>query len=206
MSLDGELAVRALGSEVGFVKAFAQAYGFRRITRRNRVILAGRVQVGLARGFAREVVVLDPAGTPARDESGQARTEVVKDLPAGRRFFAGGNTTVRGFQQDRLGVPAVLNEDGLSSGGNGVIVLNGEVRTQITRSFGLVGFIDGGNVFARASDLSLGKLRGAAGIGLRYRSPLGPLRLDFGFKLDRRLIAGVRERGWEFHLSIGEVF
>jgi outer membrane protein insertion porin family len=206
LSLDGELAVRSLGSEVGFVKAFAQAYGFRRITRRNRVILAGRVQVGLARGFAREVVVLDVAGTPARDETGQTRTEVVKDLPAGRRFFAGGSTTVRGFQQDRLGVPAVLNDDGLSSGGNGVIVLNGEVRTQITGAFGLVGFIDGGNVFARASDLSLGELRGAVGLGVRYRSPLGPLRLDFGFKLDRRLIAGVRERGWEFHLSIGEVF
>jgi outer membrane protein insertion porin family len=206
LSLDGELAIRSLGSEVGFVKAFAQAYGFRRITRRNRVILAGRVQIGLARGFAREVVVLDTTGTPSRDESGQTRTEVVKDLPAGRRFFAGGGTTVRGFQQDRLGVPAVLNEDGLSSGGNGVIVINGEVRTQISGAFGLVGFVDGGNVFARASDLSLGRLRGSAGIGLRYRSPLGPLRLDFGFKLDRRLIAGVRERGWEFHLSIGEVF
>ncbi len=206
LSLDGEIAVRALGSEVGFLKGFAQAYGFRRISRRNRVILAGRAQVGLARGFPREVVIVDADGEPLRDTVGALRTQIIEDLPAGRRFFAGGSTTVRGFQQDRLGVPAVLNADGLSSGGNGVIILNGEVRTQLGRGLGLVGFIDGGNVFARASDLALSRVRGAAGLGVRYQSPLGPLRLDFGFKFDRRLIGGKRERAWEFHLSIGEVF
>ncbi len=196
MSLDGEVAARSLGSEVGFAKVFAQAFGFRRITRVNRVVLGGRVQVGIARGFTREVDIPD----------GEGRTELVADLPAGRRFFAGGSTTVRGFQQDRLGVPGVINQDGLSSGGNGVIVINGEVRTQLWTNIAVVGFLDGGNVFARAGDMSLRELRGAAGFGLRYRSPLGPLRLDFGFKLDRRLVSGKRERGWEFHLSIGEVF
>jgi outer membrane protein insertion porin family len=196
MSLDGEVAARSLGSEVGFAKVFAQAFGFRRITRVNRVVLGGRVQVGIARGFTREVEIPD----------GDGRTELVADLPAGRRFFAGGSTTVRGFQQDRLGVPGVINQDGLSSGGNGVIVLNGEFRTQLWTNIAVVGFLDGGNVFARAGDMSLRDLRGAAGFGLRYRSPLGPLRLDVGFKLDRRLVSGKRERGWEFHLSIGEVF
>jgi len=155
------------------------------------------MQVGLARGFSREVVIPGIGGA----------TEIVADLPAGRRFFAGGSTTVRGFQQDRLGVPGVISgEKGLSSGGNGVVVLNGEVRTQLWPSIAVVGFVDGGNVFARAGDISLGDLRGAAGVGIRYRSPLGPLRLDVGFKFDRRFFSGKRERGWEFHLSIGEVF
>jgi len=196
MSLDGEVAARSLGSEVGFAKVFGQAFGFRRLTRVNRVVIGGRVQVGIARGFTRLVTV------PATND----RIEVVADLPAGRRFFAGGSTSVRGFQQDRLGVPGVLNADGLSNGGNGVIVLNGEVRTQLWTNIAVVGFVDGGNVFARAGDMSVRDLRGAAGVGLRYRSPLGPLRLDLGFKFDRRIVSGKRERGWEFHLSIGEIF
>jgi outer membrane protein insertion porin family len=196
MSVDGEVAARSLGSEVGFAKVFGQAFGFRRLTRVNRVVIGGRVQVGIARGFTRLVTV------PSTND----RIEVVADLPAGRRFFAGGSTSVRGFQQDRLGVPGVLNEDGLSNGGNGVIVLNGEVRTQLWTNIAVVGFVDGGNVFARAGDMSVRELRGAAGVGVRYRSPLGPLRLDLGFKFDRRMVSGKRERGWEFHLSIGEVF
>jgi outer membrane protein insertion porin family len=130
----------------------------------------------------------------------------VADVPAGRRFFAGGSTSVRGFQQDRLGVPAILDAAGLSNGGNALIVMNGEVRTQLASSFSVVGFVDGGNVFARVSDVSAGAFRGAAGLGLRYRSPLGPLRLDFGFKFDRRLLSGKRERAWEFHLNMGEAF
>jgi outer membrane protein assembly factor BamA len=196
MSIDGEVAARSLGSEVGFVKVFGQAFGFRRLTRVNRVVIGGRVQVGVARGFTREVPI------PGTD----GETERVADLPAGRRFFSGGGTSVRGFQQDRLGVPGVINQDGLSNGGNGVIVLNGEVRTQLWTDIAVVGFVDGGNVFARAGDMSLAQLRGAAGVGLRYRSPLGPLRLDVGFKFDRRMVSGRRERAWEFHLSIGEVF
>jgi outer membrane protein assembly complex protein YaeT len=206
ISLDGELAARSIGSQVGFVKGFVQALGFRRITRANRVVLGGRVQLGLARGFEREVPVLDVNGNAVIGSSGAALTEVVRDLPAGRRFFTGGGNTVRGYQQDRLGVPGILNADGLSSGGNGLVVINGEVRTLLLPTVGLVGFVDAGNVFAKAGDLALGSLRGAAGVGVRYRSPLGPLRLDVGFKFDRRLVSGVRERGWEFHLSIGEVF
>lgn len=206
ISLDGELAARGIGSQVGFVKGFMQALGFRRITRANRVVLGGRVQLGLARGFEREVPVLDADGNAVVGPSGTTLTEVVRDLPAGRRFFTGGGTTVRGYQQDRLGVPGILNADGLSSGGNGLIVINGEVRTLLFPTVGLVGFVDAGNVFAKAGDLALRSLRGSAGVGVRYRSPLGPLRLDVGFKFDRRLVSGVRERGWEFHLSIGEVF
>ena len=206
LSADAEVASRSLGSQVGFVKAFLQATGFRRITRANRVVLAGRIQVGVARGFERQVTRLDDNGVPILGPDGEPLTDTVADLPAGRRFFAGGSTSVRGFQQDRLGVSGILNATGLSNGGNGLVVLNGEVRTQVLTSVSLVGFIDGGNVFARASDIRPGDFRGAAGLGIRYRSPLGPLRLDFGFKLDRRVFNLKRERGWEFHLSIGEAF
>jgi outer membrane protein insertion porin family len=206
LSADAELAATQIGSEVGFAKTFMQATGFRRITRRGRVVLGARVQLGLARGFPRQVPQLDDLGVPVVGTDGEVPLVTVADLPAGRRFFAGGSTSVRGFQQDRLGVPDVLNAAGLSNGGNGLVIMNGEVRTRLFSTVSLVGFIDGGNVFKRIGDIRAGDFRYAAGFGLRYRSPLGPLRTDFGFKLDRRFVAGKRERGWEFHLSIGEAF
>jgi outer membrane translocation and assembly module TamA len=140
------------------------------------------------------------------------------DLPASQRFYSGGGTSVRGFQLDRLGVPEIMTPDGLSTGGNGLVVLNSEVRTQLWNdqgsrvrlvdTLGVVGFLDAGNVFKNASDIRLQDLRAAAGFGLRLGSALGPIRLDFGFKLRPRIISltGQREKGWEYHLSIGEAF
>lgn len=206
LSADAELAATQIGSEVGFAKTFMQATGFRRVTRRGRVVLGARVQLGLARGFTRQVPQRDLDGQPIIGPDGEVLTVTVADLPAGRRFFAGGSTSVRGFQQDRLGVPEVLNAAGLSNGGNGLVIMNGEVRTRLFSTVSLVGFIDSGNVFKRIGDIRPGDFRSSVGFGLRYRSPLGPLRTDFGFKLDRRIVAGKRERGWEFHLSIGEAF
>jgi outer membrane protein assembly factor BamA len=190
---DGEVALHTIGSEVGYVKAFFQATAFRPVTANRRFVLATRAQLGVAHSF-------EPTGPDER----------VASLPASQRFFAGGGTTVRGFQVDRLGTPELINSDGLSNGGNSVVVLNAELRTIVGklfgRNFGAVGFVDSGNVFPGAGDLSLAQLRTALGFGLRYDSPLGPLRLDFGFKIARRLIGTSRERGWEYHLNLGEAF
>jgi outer membrane translocation and assembly module TamA len=71
---------------------------------------------------------------------------------------------------------------------------------------GAVVFIDGGNVFARAADLSLSDLLGSVGFGGRYRSPIGPIRIDVGFKLDRRSIGGTLEPRYAIHFSIGQAF
>ena len=57
-------------------------------------------------------------------------------------------------------------------------------------------------MFERATHFTLGELRGAGGFGVRYRSPVGPIRLDFGFKMGRR----IGESRGEFHLSIGHAF
>lgn len=201
LSASGELALRRIGSEVGYSKVFFQATWFQAVTSGQRVVLAARSQLGVARGFVRTV---------ERVVDGQPIIEVVADLPASQRFFAGGSTSVRGYQLDRLGVPEILNPDGLSNGGNGLVVLNAELRTVVgrilNRNLALVSFIDGGNIFAKVRDLDLGRLRGASGFGVRYDSPLGPVRLDFGFKMSRLVFAGRRERGWEYHLSIGEAF
>jgi outer membrane protein assembly factor BamA len=202
VSADFETALTLLGSEVDYAKAFLQYLRFTPITRSRRVVLATRAQLGIARAAAREPDEDDPVPFDPDDP--------FDDLPASQRFYAGGSTTVRGFQLDRLGVPEILNSDGLSNGGNAVIILNAEARTQVGDLFGrplaAVLFADGGNVFRRAADLHLGRLRGTAGFGVRWDSPLGPLRLDAGFKFTRNTIGGGRERGWELHLSIGEAF
>jgi outer membrane translocation and assembly module TamA len=175
-----------------------------------RVVAAGRVQLGLARGLERVVPLEDEDGNPVIGPDGEPLTERVADLPASQRFFGGGGTSVRGFQIDRLGVPEILNPNGLSNGGNAVMVVNGEVRSVVLRLFGrdlgAVGFVDAGNVFAKAGDLDLARLRTTVGFGIRYDSPIGPLRLDFGFKTERLVVGGLRERGWEYHFSIGEAF
>jgi outer membrane protein insertion porin family len=200
IGFDAELAGRAIGSEVGFAKSFAQGFFFRRLPGRRGVVLATGVRVGMARGFGREVRRVG--------DDGQVVVDVVSDLPASERFFTGGDTTVRGFSLDQLGTPDTLDDrTGFPLGGNGVIVLNAELRVPVWRDLGIAAFMDGGNVFRRAADISLDDIRGAAGLGLRYRSPIGPLRLDLGFKLDRRVLPnGQLERPRALHISLGQAF
>jgi outer membrane protein insertion porin family len=128
-------------------------------------------------------------------------------LPVSRRFFAGGDTTVRGFALDRLGDDETISPSGFPTGGNGVIILNGEMRVGVTGPVQAVGFLDAGNVVARVSELSPFNLRTAAGFGIRFRSPVGPIRFDLGFKLDRReLSPGRLERRSVWNISLGQAF
>lgn len=195
-SVDGEVALRSLGSEVGFAKTYLQGFLYRRLTPpgRPRLVAAVGARLGLATGFPREVAVSGPAGPRLVTR--------VEDVPASERFFAGGDTTVRGFTLDRLGTPGTVDPNGFPKGGNGLVVLNAELRYQAWRSVGVVTFVDAGNVYAHARDVSLGAMRPSAGVGLRYQSPVGPLRVDLGFKLDRR--AG--ERLTALHVSFGHAF
>ena len=85
-------------------------------------------------------------------------------------------------------------------------MLNAELRAPVFGEFGAVVFVDGGNVFARAADLDLTRLRGSVGLGGRYRSPIGPIRIDIGFKLDRRTLGTQLEPRYAIHFSIGQAF
>lgn len=205
--IDGTAAIRALGSEVGFVRSFAQGFYYRRLPGTSRFVLATGVRLGLAKGIAREVQQIDEAGNPVLNPDGSSAMITVTDLPASERFYAGGDTTVRGFALDRLGTDQTLDANGFPSGGNGLLVGNVEVRAPHWKGLGLVGFLDTGNVFRRVSDINLPELRASAGFGIRYRSPLGPLRIDLGFKLDPRTLAnGNREQRAILHVSLGQAF
>jgi len=126
----------------------------------------------------------------------------VEDLPASERFFAGGDTTIRGFPLDSVGAPNTITPSGFPRGGNAMLLMNGELRLSMWRDVGAAFFLDGGNVYDRIGELDLGEIRGSAGFGLRYKSPIGPIRFDIGFKIDRR----ENESPRAFHFSIGQAF
>ena len=122
-----------------------------------------------------------------------------QEIPLSERFFAGGSTTIRGFPQNSVG-PATIGT--VYPGGNAMLVLNNELRFPMINMFDGVAFVDVGNVYPHVSDFSLSNVRSAAGFGLRVRTPWLLLRLDYGFKLDRR----PGESVGRLFFSIGQAF
>ena len=201
VSGEASMAARALGGEVGFVKTYLQGFWFHRLPGQRRIVFATRTAVGLADGFPREAQPTDADGNPI-----EGPPIIIEDLPASERFFAGGDTTIRGFALDTVGAPDTITPRGFPTGGNAVLIMNGELRVPVWREFGAAVFVDGGNVFRRVTQFDIGELRGSVGFGVRYRSPIGPVRVDLGFKLDRREIGGRLEPRTALHFSFGQAF
>ncbi len=187
LSASGQIAAEAIGSQVGFVKSYFTAQAFHLLPHTNGIVLAGSARVGLAAEFNFE----DP-------------------IPEPERFFAGGDTTVRGFALDALGVRHIppdlihdtINVDGFPIGGDGLVIFNAELRVPVQGGLGVVGFVDTGNVFARASFIDFTELRSAVGGGVRYKSPVGPIRIDLGFKIHPQ--PGESLTAW--YVSFGQAF
>ncbi len=198
LSFDATLAARAIGSEVGFAKGFWQAFVYKQVPKSGGAVVAAGARLGLANGFRQ--AVQEPDGSV---------TVIDQEIPAAERFFSGGDTSVRGFALDQLGSASVLDQNGVSNGGNGLVVFNAELRMPIwkKKSLGGVVFVDTGNVFATMGDVDLGQLRTAVGFGARWKSPVGPLRLDFAWKLKPITFDnGTREKGFAWYITIGQAF
>jgi outer membrane protein assembly factor BamA/autotransporter translocation and assembly factor TamB len=174
-----------LGSDVPFIRYYgqystyfplrqAQRRRFSSEVERPRLVFATAVRLGLARG------------------SGEL-------LPQSERFFAGGSTTLRGFEQNAVGP---VGPTRLALGGDALFLLNNELRFPLVGKVDGVTFVDIGNVFQRINEFSLTDLRKSAGAGLRLRTPWFLVRGDYGLVLDRR--AG--ERRGRFYFSIGQAF
>jgi outer membrane protein insertion porin family len=114
-------------------------------------------------------------------------------LPAAERFFLGGVTSVRGFEFRDLG-PKDL--EGNPLGGTSFVQFNLEIGRNFGRMLRLVAFVDAGNVYNDDNQFDFGELRRSAGFGVRILTPVGPVRLDYGFKLDRRPGESIGEFGF----------
>jgi outer membrane protein assembly complex protein YaeT len=121
-------------------------------------------------------------------------------IPLQERFFNGGENTVRAFHENDLGPRDV---DGEPLGGEAFNVFSVELRHELATNLDGALFWDAGDVAPRAGDfLSLRDVRQGPGVGLRYRLPVGPVRLDLGYNPEPR----GNESSWVLHLSVGMSF
>ena len=159
-----------------FAKAAAGGSAYYGFGPDDRFVLAGRSRIGSIVG---------------------ERTEAV---PADRRFYAGGGGSIRGYEFQRVGP---LDEDNEPLGGRSLLELGGEVRVRLTEEIGAVPFIDGGTVFDSPYPDMDETLRWAAGLGVRYFTGFGPLRLDVAFPLNPRDDV---DDVFQFYVSFGQAF
>jgi outer membrane protein insertion porin family len=125
------------------------------------------------------------------------------DMSITERFFAGGSHSFRGTRNDRLGpIHLATNEP---EGGNVLFLVNMEVTVPSLlipmEDLYYTFFADVGNVFAKSSDLNFNKMERALGFGLKYRTGLGPIRLDFAFNLRR-----LAEKNFLIQIGFGNVY
>lgn len=163
-----------IGSEVGYLRLDAQHFTYRPLY--PSILLATGLRIGAAFPF----------------ESGE-------EIPISERYFLGGSTTIRGFGLDEVG-PTFLGADGrfYPSGGNAMINGNLELRFPLLAGLGGVTFYDFGAVYPLVENISLADLEHALGFGVRFGTPLGPLRLDFGKSL--------KTRDTQFYFTFGHAF
>ncbi len=155
-TLNFSVASKLYGSEANLVSFFGQHQNHRRVGR--SAVLATSLRLGL----------IGPYG-------------VTPEVPISERFFAGGSTSLRGFDLDLAGpLDPVTNKP---LGGNALVILNAELRIPVSGNFALAPFYDTGNVFARIKDIGLSRFSNTIGFGVRYKTPFGPLRVDLGFNL-----------------------
>jgi translocation and assembly module TamA len=137
------------------------------------------------------------------------------DIPVSERYFGGGANDQRGFSERMLS-PSLFGElngnwTSVPYGGGGLFESSFEVRAKLGTikgfAVGGVAFLDGGDVEETFGDIDFTHLHWAAGPGLRVFTPIGAVRLDVGFRLDR---VGHYEpepdSDYAFHLSIGEAY
>lgn len=130
-----------------------------------------------------------------------------QEIPLYERFYVGGINSVRGYGRWRIG-PFVRDDP---IGGRTLVETSVELRHPITEKFGAAVFLDGGRVSRHSYDFPFSTLRYGTGFGIRYGSPVGPLRLDLGFPIQRPLLDRFRkptkeDPRWQVHVSLGATF
>jgi translocation and assembly module TamA len=157
-----------------FVKLRAEASAYRALDADKRFVLAGRVAAGTIYGAS------------------------LASVPANRRFYAGGGGSVRGYGYQDIGP---VNAAGQPTGGRSLIETSAEIRIGVTDTIGLVPFVDAGLVSA-SETFSGAKFKAGAGIGVRYSTPFGPLRVDVAVPLNK----DATDPDYGIYAGIGQAF
>jgi outer membrane translocation and assembly module TamA len=128
-------------------------------------------------------------------------------IPFYKRYFVGGSSSVRGWGRYQV---SPLTPAGQPIGGRTMMEVSTEARFGIRGKLGGVLFVDGGNVWEGPWEVRASELRWAVGPGIRYDTPIGPMRVDLGLQLNpiEGLVVDGREanRKWRVHFSIGQAF
>jgi outer membrane protein assembly complex protein YaeT len=202
-STDLSLTTRALGSSNNFVSFYTQNHYYRKLPA--GLLFSASVSFGTAHPFRGDTII-----------------------PISERFFAGGGSSLRGFEIDHAGPLALSKPDpNLPDkitynpvGGNALLIANGEVRVPLLSRLHFAVFYDTGNVFLNLRDIAFSKFSHASGFGLRIKTPFGPLRVDYGFNLKNSncvfyapgtdcVPASLRDVGFRsrhLHVNIGPAF
>jgi outer membrane protein assembly factor BamA len=189
-SIEVDFNTTKLGSSVDFAKFTGQAAYYKQGF--HHVVWANSLRIGLAQSFANSFV------------------------PLSEDFFTGGGNSLRGFPLDGAGPqrPVQVCSSGSSSdcteinvpsGGNELLLINSEARIPLSvkKGLGIVLFYDGGNVFPRVGFHDFTSLySNNVGLGLRYSTPVGPIRFDLGRNLNP--IPGITAT--QYFISIGQAF
>ena len=162
--------------DINFTVFEAEASAYIGLGKEHRVVPAFRVRTGSITG----------AGT--------------LDIPITKRFFAGGGGSVRGYEFQKAGP---LDADGHPIGGRSVLETGFELRWRVTDKIGIVPFVEGGNVYDEQTPDFGEDLFWAAGLGFRYFTIAGPIRLDVAFPLNRR--DGIDDE-FQIYISLGQAF
>ncbi len=174
--LNFEVSARVIGSKSPYVKGFAQQFFYFPLPKKMVGVVGLRLGIGQTYREDRDALI-----------------------PITERFFAGGANTLRGFGLDQASPKA---PNGTPVGGNVLALLNLELRFPIKGKLGGVVFSDNGTVYRRIQVIRLLNWRYNLGFGFRYDTPLGPLRVDWGFKIDLR----PDEPRSRVHVSLGHAF
>ena len=166
----------------------------------------------------------------ARVQGGAIYYAKQDSLPSDIKFYAGGTNSVRGWSSQLLGPkrpvkiintiskPVVETLRYVPEGGRVLLNFNVELRQDldgILKGFGAAAFLDGGQVWRRLSTVDPAGIQFGVGGGIRYQSPIGPIRVDLGYKVnptsqDLNRFEGVAQRSkrdyWRLHFSIGQAF
>jgi outer membrane protein assembly factor BamA len=177
-----EQAGKWLGGSYDYYELTTELRAYRSLG--NRLVAAGQMRMGSIEAF----------------------NDQERGVPFFKRYFLGGATNLRGW--GRFEVSPL--EEGLTVGGASFLNASTELRATVWGNLGVVLFFDAGNVWSDPWNFDVKTLRYDAGPGLRYKTPLGPFRLDIGYQLNPipdLLVNGKKQpRPFRFHFSIGQAF